>query len=332
MKANDNRRNFLKSLGLISASASLGPSFLLSCSGKSSSSDQDTTSLAEVKTTADRFFNISLAEWSLHNEINDGKMINMDFPARAKNDFGINAIEYVNQFFMDKAKDSAYLTELKQRCDDLGVASLLIMCDNEGALADKDAAKRKTAVENHFKWVEAAKFLGCHSIRVNSFGEGSAEEVAKNAIDGLSLLSEFAAPYNINVIVENHGGYSSDGKWLSGVMNAVGLPNCGTLPDFGNFCIRREEGDMWDSPCVEMYDRYQGVAELMPFAKGVSAKSYDFDEQGNCVETDYGKILKIVKDSGYTGYIGIEYEGSKMSEQEGILATKALLERAGVEV
>lgn len=324
MKTESSRRYFLKSLGLMSVGAGLAPSMFMGCSGK-----PNTSARTGEAVVTERFFQISLAEWSLHRELQEGKMSNMDFPARAKNDFGIDAIEYVNGFFKDKAKDTAYLTELKQRCSDLGVASLLIMCDGEGGLADSDAIKRKTAVENHYKWVEAAKFLGCHSIRVNAFGEGSAEEVAKNAVDGLSTLAEFASPYNINVIVENHGGYSSNGEWLAGVMTSVGLPNCGTLPDFGNFCVRREKGDMWDSPCVEMYDRYKGVAELMPFAKGVSAKSYDFDEQGNCVETDYTRMLQVVKDAGYTGYIGIEYEGGKLSEVEGIKATKALLERVG---
>jgi hypothetical protein len=115
-------------------------------------------------------------------------------------------------------------------------------------------------------------------------------------------------------------------------MKAVGMANCGTLPDFGNFCIRREKGDMWESPCVEWYDRYQGVEEIMPFAKGVSAKTYRFDAEGNCIESDYARMLPIVKQAGYTGYIGIEYEGSDLSEEQGIRATKALLERVGAAV
>ncbi len=263
----------------------------------------------------------------MHKALYAKEFTNLDFPAKAKNDFGISAVEYVNSFFKDKAKDTAYLSELKKRCDDLGVTSVLIMCDGEGEMATLDASKRQEAVENHYKWVEAAKFLGCHSIRVNCFGIGTAEEVAKAGTDGLRKLSEFAQPLGINVIVENHGGYSSDGKWLSAVIRGVGLPNCGTLPDFGNFCVRREKGDMWESPCVEMYDRYLGVEELMPFAKGVSAKSNNFDADGNCIETDYAKMLPIVKAAGYKGYIGIEYEGSELSEAEGIRATKRLLEK-----
>jgi sugar phosphate isomerase/epimerase len=236
-------------------------------------------------------------------------------------------VEYVNQFFKDKAKDQAYLADLKKRCDDNGVTSVLIMIDGEGGLGDTNKTKRNTAVENHKKWVDAAKFLGCHSIRVNAYGEGSREEVAKAATDGLRALSEFAKGSNINVIVENHGGFSSDGQWLSQVISNTQMQNCGTLPDFGNFCLVREK-----DACKEEYDRYKGITEMMPFAKGVSAKAHEFDAQGNCIETDYTRMLPIVKNAGYTGYIGIEYEGSKLSEDEGIRATKALLERVGLMV
>ena len=233
---------------------------------------------------------------------------------------------------MDKAKDTAYLTELKKRADDVGVTNVLIMCDGEGEIANLDEAKRLEAVENHYKWVDAAKFLGCGSIRVNCFGIGTAEEVAKAGADGLRKLSEYAQPMGINVIVENHGGYSSNGQWLSSVMKEVGMANCGTLPDFGNFCTKRESGHEWESKCIEEYDRYVGVSEMMPFAKGVSAKANNFDEQGNCVETDYLKMLPIVKAAGYSGHIGIEYEGSVLSEVEGIKATKLLLERVGLSI
>jgi sugar phosphate isomerase/epimerase len=317
----NNRRTFLKSMGMLSLSP-----LLLECSRTSNTeTDSSSTSMA----TTGLFFKISLAEWSFHKALQAGQFTNLDFPVKAKKDFGISAVEYVNQFFQDKAKDTAYLAELKKRCDDNGVTSVLIMIDNEGAMADADAKKRQQAVENHYRWVDAAKFLGCHSIRVNCFGEGTSEEVAKAGAEGLRKLSEYAQPQNINVIVENHGGYSSNAQWLTGVISAVGMPNCGTLPDFGNFCVRREKGDMWESPCVEQYDRYKGVEELMPFAKGVSAKSYEFDANGNCMESDYARLLPIVKKAGYTGYIGIEYEGDKLSEDEGIRATKALLERVG---
>jgi sugar phosphate isomerase/epimerase len=268
------------------------------------------------------FFEISLAEWSFHKALHAGKMTNLDFPVIAKQQYGINVVEYVNQFFKDKAKDTNYLNEILKRCKDNGVRNHLIMCDGEGNLGDTDSAKRTQAVENHYKWVEAAKYLGCRTIRVNAAGNGSAEEVQKAAIDGLSRLAEYAAKENINVIVENHGGYSSNALWLTTVMKSVNQRNLGVLPDFNNFCLKREGAN-----CTEEYDRYKGVTEMMPFAKGASAKTIDFDENGNCIETDYYKMLKIIKDSGFHGYIGIEYEGEKLSEEEGVRKTKALLEK-----
>jgi sugar phosphate isomerase/epimerase len=262
-------------------------------------------------------FQISLAEWSLHKTLFAGKLNNLDFAATAKQEFGIEAVEYVNQFFKDKAQDAAYLADLKKRAADVGVKILLIMIDGEGNLGDPALSKRMKAVENHYRWVEAAKTLGCHSIRVNAGSAGSYEEQMHRAADGLRALSEFAAQHGLNVIVENHGGLSSNGAWLSSVMKLVNLKNCGTLPDFGNFRIQGEE---W-------YDRYKGVEELMPFAKAVSAKSHDFDEAGNETKTDYLKMMKIVLAAGYAGYVGIEYEGSKLDEYAGIRATKTLLER-----
>ena len=272
-------------------------------------------------------FQISLAQWSLNKSLFGGKLDHLDFAAKSKNDFDIANIEYVNQFFKDKATDHAFLDEMNKRAVDLGVKQLLIMIDGEGGLGDLDAASRKKAVENHYKWVEAAKYLGCHSIRVNAFGVGTAEEVFDAAVDGLASLSTFAKDYDINVIVENHGGYSSDGQWLSGVMKQINMPNCGTLPDFGNFCVKRDSGKEWDGNCIEEYDRYKGVRELMPFAKAVSAKSHSFDAEGNETNTDYLKMMKIVKEAGYSGYVGVEYEGSELSEDEGIMATKNLLEK-----
>ncbi len=262
-------------------------------------------------------FKISLAEWSLHRTIFGGKLDNLDFAKTAKREFDIDAIEYVNQFFKDKAKDEKYLADLKQRAEDHGVKTLLIMIDGEGNLGDPNDGKRKTAVENHYKWVEAAKFLGCHSIRVNAASGGSYEDQVTLAADGLRRLSEFAKPHGLNVIVENHGGLSSNGKWLAEVITKVALDNCGTLPDFGNFSLGGGKS----------YDRYQGVEELMPFAKSVSAKSHDFDDAGNETNTDYSKMMKIVLAAGYHSYVGIEYEGGKLDEYEGIRATKRLLER-----
>ena len=262
-------------------------------------------------------FRISLAEWSLHQALFSGKLDNLDFPRTARQQFGLDAVEYVNTFFKDKVQDSDYIAELARRATDEGVTNVLVMCDGLGNLGDPDDKARTAAVENHFPWVEAAKRLGCHSIRVNAASRGTFEEQQKLAADGLSRLAEYAGQMAMSVIVENHGGLSSNGAWLAGVMKLVDKPNCGTLPDFGNF---------------RDYDRYRGVEELMPFAKGVSAKSHEFDADGNEVRTDYRRMLKIVHDAGYRGWIGIEYEGQTLSEPEGILATKRLLERIGVEL
>jgi sugar phosphate isomerase/epimerase len=262
-------------------------------------------------------YRISLAEWSLHRALRAGELDNLGFPGVAREDFGIDAVEYVNQFFKDRAKDRDYLGQLQQRCADHGVTSLLIMCDGEGALGDPEDAARTQAVENHYRWVEAAKFLGCHSIRVNAQSRGTPEQQRALAADGLRRLTEFADGHAINVIVENHGGLSSNAAWLTSVMRTVDHPRCGTLPDFGNFRISEDES----------YDRYQGVAELMPYAKAVSAKSHVFDEQGDESEIDYARMMRIVLDAGYRGYVGIEYEGDELSEADGIRATKQLLER-----
>ena len=261
-------------------------------------------------------FKISLAQWSLHRALRAGEVNHLDFARVARADFGIEAIEFVNTFFKDQARDAAYLAEMNLRARDQGVFQHLIMCDGEGQLGDPDAARRTQAVENHHRWVDAAKVLGCLTIRVNAQSDGSPEEQQRLAADGLRRLSEYAARQDINVIVENHGGLSSHGDWLAGVMKLVDHPRCGTLPDFGNFYE---------------YDRYQGVAEMMPFAKAVSAKSYDFDERGEETTIDYRRMLGIVTGAGFSSWIGIEYEGNRLSEREGIARTKALLEKIRAE-
>ena len=296
INSNNSRRKFITSLG-----ASLTASSLIFSANHHKKK---------------QLFEISIAEWSLHKSLFGKKISNLDFPVVAKKEFNISAVEYVNQFFKDKATDKNYLNELKKICDNEGVKSLLIMCDGEGKLGDPDKNKRITSVNNHKRWIEAAKHLGCHSIRVNASSSGSYDDQQKLAADGLSRLSEFASTHGLNVIVENHGGLSSNGQWLSGVMKSVNMKNCGTLPDFGNFRIGGGK----------TYDRYKGVKELMPFAKSVSAKSHDFDDNGNEIHTDYHKMMKIVIDAGYRGYVGVEYEGSKLSEYDGIKATKKLLE------
>lgn len=310
------RRSFLKHLGVGALGLSVLPA--LACTGRTGE-DNNTAGGAETEPGGGKalFFDISLAQWSLHRTLREGKLDNLDFAQTAAEKFGVHAVEYVNQFFKDKAEDTAYLTDMNKRAADYGVKNVLLMIDGEGELGSTVEQERLKAVENHYKWVEAAKFLGCHSIRVNAAGEGTPDEVKAAAIDGLGRLSEFAAQHNIGVIVENHGGVSSHGDWLSAVLQGVGKDNCGSLPDFGNFYE---------------YDRYQGVTDLMPFAKGVSAKTLVFNEQGDEANIDYRRMLQIVKDAGYTGYVGIEYEGNDLSEEDGIRATKLLLERIGAEL
>lgn len=319
----NDRRKFLQHLSGFAGLALL-PTALTSCSLKTNGENT-----AVEKKESELFFDIALAQWSLHKAFFAKEIDPLDFPVIAKKQFGIGTVEYVNAFFMDKAKNTSYLNELLKRCKDNDVKNHLIMCDGEGNLGEPDDKKRLIAVENHFKWVDAAKYLGCATIRVNAFGVGTREDVHQAAVDGLSRLSEYAKKENINVIVENHGSYSSDGMWLASVMEEVNKRNVGTLPDFNNFCVERESGKEWGGKCLNEYDRYKGTREMMPFAKGVSAKTIDFDAQGNCVETDYYKMLKIVKDAGFRGIMGIEYEGEKLQEAEGILKTKALLLKVG---
>lgn len=282
---------------------------------------------SRAEPTSDQLFRISLAEWSLNRAIFGGEMDHLDFAVRARQDFGIEAVEYVNQMFFERATDRTYLSEMRMRADDHGVHSLLIMVDREGNLGESDESRRARAVDNHRKWVDAAQFLGCHAIRVNAGGDGSREEVAAAAAQSLGELAAFAAPAGISVLVENHGGYSSDARWLSGVISDVGQVNCGTLPDFGNFCIAHQATSDGSRECVEEYDRYRGVEELMPFAQAVSAKSYAFDAQGNETTIDYPRIMRLVTAAGYNGFVGIEYEGHGLSEEDGIRRTQALLER-----
>jgi L-ribulose-5-phosphate 3-epimerase len=287
------------------------------------------TETTTVTDTNKKELKISLAQWSIHRALEAGELKAIDFPAIAKNQYGITAVEYVNQFYVDHATDETFWKMMRAKTDSLGVKNLLIMCDNEGDLGNPNEAERNKAVENHYKWVDAASILGCHSIRINAFGNGTREEVQAAMVDALKKLCAYATQKNINVVIENHGLYSSDGKWITEVMQKVNMPNCGTLPDFGNWCTSVQWGSTEKSKnCTEAYDRYLGVTETLPYAKGVSAKSYEFDAQGEETVIDYTRMLQLVKDSGFDGYVGIEYEGAPLSEHEGILATKALLEKA----
>lgn len=275
---------------------------------------------------------IGLAQWSFHRAIRSGKMDNLDFAKTAKEKFDIKVVEYVNQFFFNKAQDSSYLSEMKRRSHDMGVKNLLIMIDDEGSLGDSNKKRRIKAIDNHKKWVEAANYLDCDNIRVNAQGDGSEIEVAQFSSESLSVLAEFAKPYNIDIIVENHGGYSSNAQWLINVIKNSGKENVGTLPDFGNFCIKSKPNQLSDwgglDDCAVEYDKYKGVEEMLPYARSVSAKSLNFDKDGNSIEIDFYKMIKIIKKFGYRDCISIEYEGTSHSESDGIMLTKNLLKKA----
>jgi sugar phosphate isomerase/epimerase len=303
---------------------------------KETSKEADESALVEVQGP---FFKLSLAQWSLNKAVRAGEQSPLDFAQQAS-ELGFEGIEYVSQLYRNELEKDAdpkvametLLRTLKEKSETYKVTNLLIMVDGEGNLATLDDKERAQTIENHKKWVDAAKYLGCHSIRVNAHGEGTSEEVAEAAVKGLTALSTYAATQNINILVENHGGYTSDGQWLAGVMAKVNMPNCGTLPDFGNFCITEGYGSINSEECDNAYDIYKGVSELMPYAKAVSAKSYDFDENGGQPKIDYVKMMQIVKDAGYTGFVGVEYEGENLSEIDGINATKALLLKAASQV
>src|SRR5690606_2820764 len=301
---------------------------------KNNNSEKSTEEVSE--TDSDLFFKISLAQWSLSGPILAGEMDPMDFAEKA-NELGFEGVEYVNQLYNKKLEEygntpqgmQRLLDSLKSKSEQFNVENVLIMIAGEGELASGNEEERNQAVENHKKWVDAAEYLGAHSIRVNLFGSDDPGEWKTAAADGLSKLSTYASEKNINVLVENHGYLSSNAKLRVEVMEQVNLPNCGTLPDFGNFCLKREGGERWEATCIEEYPKYQGVEELMSHAKAVSAKSHDFDENGQETTIDYNKMLQIIKDAGYTGYIGIEYEGQNFSAEEGIIATRDLLIKEG---
>jgi L-ribulose-5-phosphate 3-epimerase len=307
MKENSNsRRDFLRKSLLTAGSLSILP--LL-----------DNPILAAPK---EPLFKISLGQWSFNRAIKTGKLNPLDFPALAKKDFGVEAVEYVNQLFMDKAKDMVFLKELKKRCSDNGVKSLVLMVDQEGQLGAPDQKERMKSVENHYKWVEAAKFLGCHSVRVNAFSTGSYDDQLNYVAEGMNKLLDFAEARKMNIIVENHGGMSSKGDWLAKLMKKVNRKNFGTMPDFDNFQV---------SP-TERYDRYKGMEEIMPWAKSVSTKAHDFDSEGNETTIDYKRMFQIVLKAGYHGYVSAEYEGNRLSEEEGTRALIKLMEKVRTEL
>lgn len=273
------------------------------------------------------FFKLSLAQWSLHRTFNEDGVDPFKFAEIAKEE-GFVGLEYVNHIYNKQIEALGFdkvIDSLKTMSDKFGMRNVLIMIDAEGDLADPNEKLRNEAVENHKKWVDAAKKLGCHSIRVNTFGTNDPVLWVSSVVDGLKKLSAYAATKNINVLCENHGWLSSNTPVLMEAISEVNMENCGTLPDFGNWCVKRKAGAQWGE-CEEVYpDTYKGIEMMLPKAKAVSAKSYDFDENGDETTLDFPRIIQLVKNAGYSSYIGVEYEGKRLSEIEGVRATKALL-------
>ena len=288
---------------------------------------------------AEPFFKMSLAQWSFNKSFRSGGVSPYEF-ARLASELGFEGLEYVNQLYpdvMDSEDKSAAIAAFVEKNNVLAaqykLQNVLIMIDSEGDLASSNENTRSEAIANHKLWIDAANQMGCSAVRLNLFGESDPEKWVANSILSLTDLADYAADKNINVIVENHGRLSSNVPVLMKVINGTGKSNCGTLPDFGNFCIAEEGyGSLFDGSCKEFYDPYKGVSEMIVKAFGVSAKSYDFDEEGNETTLDYNRLIKIVKDAGYKGFVGVEYEGSRLSEEEGIIATKTLLEKIGAKL
>ncbi|MDT8413753.1 MAG: sugar phosphate isomerase/epimerase family protein [Flavobacteriaceae bacterium] len=322
------RRTFVKNS--TQAGLAFGLMGLAACRNGTSQQTENPTEAVGAST----HFKISLAQWSLNKAIRSGEMSPFDFSDKAKA-LGFEGIEFVNQLYFDEIDKhpnrlsgiNHFVSETLKRSRDADMQHVLIMIDHEGEVATADAEARAKAIENHRRWIDAAQGLGCHAIRLNLFGSEDVEAWKTHAVESLSILSDYAATQKINVIVENHGGFSSNGALLAEVMRTVDKPNCGTLPDFGNFCMKRDSGAVFEGACVEEYDKYQGVADLMPFAKGVSAKAFDFDINGNETTIDFLKMFQIVKKANFKGWVGIEYEGENHTAEDGILLTKALLEK-----
>ena len=277
----------------------------------------------EATTTAKPKY--SLAQWSFNRELFAGTMTTQDYIRKA-GELDFDGVEYVSQFFQDKVEDFEYLNDLKKTAEQADVKSLLIMVDRAGDLGASDVALRNAAVEAHKKWVVAAKHLGCTTIRVNAHGDGTYEEQKMTCMDGIGRLAIFAKELQMDVIIENHGGASSRGDWLADLVKSINMDNVGTLPDFDNWCYKTKDGGNWGE-CVERYDRLKGLRELMPYAKALSVKTFDFDTDGNETTMDYNTLFQIVQASGYDGYLGIEFEGHDLDAVDGIKKTVALVEK-----
>ena len=292
---------------------------------------------------------ISLQCFSFASEFYTGKFDLSNFSKIIRETYNLDGAEYWSIPFMGKEKNSSFLSELKQKSNDYGVKNTIILVDlldmetmkQGNSLASVNKKERNQAVEDHKPWIDAAKSIGCDSIRINLWSDASKDEVMKVSIESISKLLEYCSDKNISIVIENHGGYTGDAKWLVNLIKKINNKNLGTLPDFGtlNFCVKRDVSDseIFSSKCLNQYDKYLGVKELLPYAKGISAKSTQFDLKGNETDTNFKKMIRLIKKSNFEGYMSIEYEGAirdtfsqqnnHLSTHDGILATKKLIEK-----
>jgi len=293
---------------------------------------------------------ISLQVYSFAPLMMAGKFDLKDFPEMVRNTYQLDGAEYWSIAFTGRENNEAFLKELKQKSDDNGVNNTIILVDDINiltmesgpSLASLSSEERSRAIDFHKIWVDTAAKIDCHSIRINlKSNDGTAEEVQEVCSESISKLIEYSSQSNISVVLENHGGLTGNGKWLSGLIKNINNEFVGSLPDFGDFNFCQTRGDLnfanVDRECEMKYDKYLGVEELIPYAKGISAKSHDFDKNGSETKTDYKRMMEIIKNSDFSGYISIEYEGamlsmllnrdSYLSSHDGILATKSLLEK-----
>ena len=299
----------------------------------------------------DQNIKISLQCYSFASSLFTKKMNIIDFPKIVREDFNIDAAEYWNRPMVEKRRDSNFIRELNKRTNDYGLENTFMLVDlinfqtgESKSLCSRDKIERNFAIEEHKEWIEFSKAIGCKGIRVNLWSDNmTRSEVKSISQDSLGELLEFSNKINMSIVIENHGGYTSDAKWLIDLIKSINHPKLGTLPDFGtrNFCIKRApktESGIFGSQCVDQYDKYKGVKEMLPYAKGISAKSHTFNNDGEEMSTDYKKMINLIKASGFNDYIAIEYEGAIMalyakgnskflSSHEGILATKKLIEK-----
>lgn len=291
---------------------------LIACIGKKDTvKSKDTSGIIQSLKTEPHFV---LAQWSFNKETFKGEMNTLDF-INVAGELGFEGVEYVNQFFLDKVEDTEFLDGLKAAAKKANVKSTLLMIDKAGVLGDSDPEKRKDAVEQHKKWMDAAARLDCPTIRVNAHGDGTAQEMMDAVESSVKELSNYGKSIGVGVIIENHGMHSSDGKWLSELVGKVVPYGAGSLADFDNWCIEREGGALWGAPCIKEYDRYQGMKELLPTAKSVSVKAFEFDKDGYPIRTDFKKMFQLIHDAQYDEYLAIEFEGHDMPGLEGVKKT-----------